>query len=94
MFLAIIFGLVFGSQAYSALKFLIFPEYFRGFYGLKFGLWLMCTLFDGYVINKFWWLVFVIGTIHLIIFVSFINHTNRYDYLSTPLHPDGKRKEK
>jgi ABC-type thiamin/hydroxymethylpyrimidine transport system permease subunit len=51
-FLAVVFGLVFGSQAFGALKLFIFPDYYKGFYGLKFGLWLMCIVFDGFVIHK------------------------------------------
>lgn len=93
LFLTIVFGIVFGSQVYSALKLFIFPKYYKGFYCLKFGLWLMCVVFDGVVIYKLWWMLFVIGVLHLVIFICVINRDNG-DYLSTPLHPKSKRKEK
>lgn len=93
LFLAIVFGLVFGSQAYNAIKLFIFPD-FRAFYNLKFGLWMMCVLFDAFIIYKLFFLIFVIGGIHLIFFVCFANHGRNNDYLSTPLHPDIKQKEK
>lgn len=92
LFLAIVFGLVFGSQAYNALRYLIFPEYYKGFYGLKFGLWLMCVVLDGFVIYKWWWTLFIIGVLHLLIFIVITNKASG-DYLVTPLHPDNKRKE-
>ncbi len=91
LFLAIVFGLVFGSQAYSVVKKLIFPEYYRGFWGLKLGLWMMCVTLDGFIVHKLWWSLFIIGAVHLLIFIIFIN--GGCDYLSTPLHPKGKREK-
>ena len=93
LFLAIVFGLVFGSQAYNAIKLFIFPD-FRAFYNLKAGLWLMCVLFDAFIIYKLIFLIFIIGGIHLIIFVYSVNRESSNNYLSTPLYPDIKQKEK
>ena len=92
LFLAILFGLVFGSQAYNGLKHFVFPDYYRGYYGLKFGLWLMCVVLDGFVIYKWWWTLFIIGVFHILIFIL-ITNCGGGDYLATPAHPKG-RKEK
>ena len=92
LFFAIVLGLVFGSQAYNGIKHFIFPDYYKGFWNLKVGLWLMCVGLDGIVIYKAWWTAFVIGSFNLLVYMCFINSGKRHNYLATPNHPDGKRK--
>ena len=93
LFIAIVFGLVFGSQAYSALKLFIFPEYYKGFYGLKFGLWLMCVAFDSFIFDKLWWMIFIIGIMHIVLFLRIVKNEHYCNYLSTPLHPRNEKQK-
>ena len=93
LFLAIVFGFIFGTQAYNGIKHFIFFD-FRSFCFLRLGLWLMCVVFDVYVIYRLWWILFIIGAVHLLIFMCFFASKDDKDYLKTPIHPDGKKREK
>ena len=71
LFLAIVFGLIFGSQFYKVIVMFLFPDYPK-FWAMRFSVWIMCVGLDMFLIYKLWWTVFIIGAMHLIVFLAFI----------------------